>query len=62
MSIVHRVVAASSILSAAGMWLLLRGMDDVSSGEKVLYTIFPGASVAAVCYCTCMVFSCLRRH
>ena len=62
MSIVHRVVAASGILSAAGMWLLLRGLPDVSNGEKVLYIIFPGAAVAEACYCVCMVFHCLGRR
>jgi hypothetical protein len=62
MSVVHRVVIASSIFSAVGMWLALRGLPDVSSGEKVLYTLFPAASIASACYCVCMVFNCLGRR
>ena len=62
MSVVHRVVVTTSILSAATMWFLLSGMPDVSAGQKVLYTVFPGTSLAAVCYCVCMVFNCLGRR
>jgi len=62
MNIVHRVVVTSSILSAAMMWVLLHDMPEISTGQKVLYVLFPGTSVAAACYCVCMVFNCLGRR
>ena len=62
MSIVHRVVLISGFVSAAGMWLLLYGKPEVSTGQKVLYVLFPGMSIAAACYCVCMVFNCVGRR
>jgi hypothetical protein len=62
MSIVHRVVIMSSVLSAAGMWFLLRGMSEVSGTQTALFMLLPGASVATACYCVCMVFNCMGRR
>jgi len=62
MSIVHRIVIAGAILGGGAVWLLIRGMPDVNTGHAILYTLFPGASIALALYCPCMVFSCLGRR
>jgi ABC-type Mn2+/Zn2+ transport system permease subunit len=62
MRIIHRIVIVGAILSALGVWLLIRRMPDVNTGHTVLYMLFPGASIALALYCPCMVFNCLGRR
>lgn len=62
MRIIHRIVIVGALLSALGVWLLIRRVPDVNAGHTVLYMLFPGASIALALYCPCMVFNCLGRR
>jgi hypothetical protein len=59
MSIIHRLVIISSILFAAVVWFLLRGMPEVGTAQTILFMVLPGAAAATAFYSVCMVFSCM---